>query len=91
MTKTEIAEILRQPFGLTKKQAQDTVDGVLDTIMLALYRGESVVLHGLGTLKVTTRTARQGRNPRTGESVEIPARRVVKFKPSGNLKDLVNS
>jgi DNA-binding protein HU-beta len=80
----EVAKVLE-----TKKQAQDAVDAVLAAITKALKSGDSVTLVGFGTFKVDKRAARQGRNPQTGASIKIPARKVPKFVPGKALKDTV--
>ncbi|MDI6798099.1 MAG: HU family DNA-binding protein [Desulfatibacillaceae bacterium] len=81
---SEVAKVLE-----TKKQAQDAVDAVLAAITKALKSGDSVTLVGFGTFKVDKRAARQGRNPQTGASIKIPARKVPKFVPGKALKDTV--
>ena len=73
----------------TKKEAQAVVDCVLDTITKTLKKKEEVALVGFGTFKVSKRKARTGRNPRTGEEIEIKAQNVPKFSPGKALKDTV--
>ncbi|MCG6910196.1 MAG: HU family DNA-binding protein [Deltaproteobacteria bacterium] len=80
----ELAKVLE-----TKKDAQAAVDGVLSSITNALKNGDSVSLVGFGTFKVAERSARQGRNPQTGEAMHIPASRVPKFAAGKALKDAV--
>lgn len=74
----------------TKKEAQEAVECVFETIKKALKKEESVQIVGFGSFKVSKRDARKGRNPQTGEEIQIPARRVPKFSPGKALKDAVN-
>lgn len=80
----EVAKVVN-----TKKMAQDAVEAVLSTITTALKANQSVTLVGFGTFKVSKRKARTGRNPQTGESIKIPARKVPTFAPGKALKDAV--
>ena len=80
----EVSKVLK-----TKKDAQAAVDCVLSSITNALENGDSVSLIGFGTFKVADRKARQGRNPKTGEQMYIPASKVPKFKAGKALKDAV--
>ena len=81
----EVAKLLT-----TKKDAQATVDCVLDTIVKSLKKGDDVTLVGFGTFKVASRKARQGRNPQTGEVIQIKASKVPKFVPGKAFKEAVN-
>lgn len=81
----EVAKVLN-----SKKEAQAAVDKVFSAITDALASQESVTLVGFGTFKAAERKARKGRNPQTGEEIEIPARKVPKFIPGKNLKDAIN-
>ena len=74
----------------TKKEAQEAVDCVFETIKEALKQNEAVQVIGFGSFKVSKRDARKGRNPQTGEEIQIPARMVPKFVPGKALKDAVN-
>lgn len=74
---------------LTLAQSTRAVERATEGIKRALASGERVNIHGLGSFSVTTRQARQGRNPRTGESVDIPEKRAVKFTPGAALKEAV--
>jgi len=76
--------------GLPEHAARDTVDVVWDEIADALRQGEKVVLSGFGTFRVVRRRARRARNPRTGEQVKVPAKRVVTFQASRELKKHLN-
>ncbi|OPL14518.1 MAG: hypothetical protein AVO39_09095 [delta proteobacterium MLS_D] len=80
----EVAEITG-----TKAKAQEVVDCILSTVTTALEKGDSVSLVGFGTFKVAERSARTGRNPQTGASIDIPASRVPRFVPGKTLKEAV--
>ncbi|MGM0418694.1 MAG: HU family DNA-binding protein [Thermodesulfobacteriota bacterium] len=81
----EVAKVLN-----SKKEAQAAVDQVFSAITDALAKDDSVTLVGFGTFKAADRKARKGRNPQTGDEIEIPARKVPKFVPGKNLKDAIN-
>lgn len=81
----EVAKVLN-----SKKEAQAAVDKVFSAITDALANEDNVTLVGFGTFKAAERKARKGRNPQTGEEIEIPARKVPKFIPGKNLKDAIN-
>ena len=89
MNKADLIEEVAKILG-TKKDAQAAVDCVFATISEALKSDDTVTLVGFGTFKVDKRQARKGRNPRTGEALDIPARNVPKFNPGKALKDAVN-
>ena len=74
----------------TKKEAQEAVDCVLSSITKALKKGDTVTLIGFGTFKVVERKARKGRNPQTGEEIDIKASKAPKFTPGRALKEAVN-
>jgi DNA-binding protein HU-beta len=76
--------------GLSKTDAGKAVDAVFDSIADSLQKGDEVRLVGFGTFAVTERAASEGRNPRTGEKIAIPACKQPKFKPGKNLKDVLN-
>ena len=80
----EVAKVVR-----TKKEAQSAVDCVVSSITNAMKNGEDVVLTGFGTFKVVKRKARKGRNPNTGEEIEIRATKAPKFTPGKALKEAV--
>jgi DNA-binding protein HU-beta len=73
----------------TKKQAQEAVDCIIETITKALKKKDAVTLVGFGTFKVDKRKARKGRNPQTGEEIKIKAKKVPKFVPGKALKEAV--
>ena len=76
---------------LTQRQAEVVVQEVLDSIIEALQSGDRVELRGFGSFRMKDRKARVGRNPKTGETVQVPAKRVGHFRPGKNLKELINS
>lgn len=89
MTKADIVEDVAQRTGLTKKEVGETVDLFLQKVGDLLSEGKHLEIRGFGTFKVKERKARMARNPRTGETVPVPARRVPVFKVSKMLKDKV--
>ncbi|TSC55312.1 MAG: DNA-binding protein HU-beta [Parcubacteria group bacterium Greene0416_79] len=89
MNKQGIVEAVHSVLGGTKVQAEQTVDKVLDSIIGSLKNGEEVSIAGLGIFSVKQRAARQARNPRTGEMVNVPAMKVPKFRAAKGLKDAV--
>lgn len=91
MTKLEVATALRDKTGLSQKHALEAVELFLDSIKESLKNGEKVSLVGFGTFYVKTKEARNGRNPRTGEKIQIPAKSVVIFKPGKEFRDQVDS
>lgn len=91
MTKQELIDAIYDSEGLSKADAGKAVRGVIDGISNALARGESVTLPGFGVFNVKLRAAREGRNPRTGEPIQIAAANAVSFKPASALKTRVNS
>lgn len=89
MNKTELINAVAEASELSKKDATKAVDSVFDTILDALKNGEKIQLIGFGNFEVRERSARKGRNPQTGEEIEIPASKVPAFKPGKALKDAV--
>ncbi|WP_064198995.1 HU family DNA-binding protein [Brevibacillus brevis] len=89
MNKTELIAKVAETTELTKKDATKAVDAVLDAIADALKTGDKVQLIGFGNFEVRERAARKGRNPQTGEEIEISATKVPAFKPAKALKELV--
>ena len=90
MNKAELAEEASGKTGLTKKVTQNVIDAVIETIGDTLSRGEKVTLVGFGTFQVASRKARRGVNPRTRESINIPAKKVPKFVPGKTLKEKID-
>jgi len=91
LTKAELADLLFQRVGLNKREAKDVVENVFTEIRDTLARGEAVKLSGFGNFQVRNKPPRPGRNPKTGELIPIPARRVVTFHPSQKLRHTVQS
>jgi len=90
VTKAEIAKIVHERLGLSKKESAEMVDAVLEHIRQALAAHEDVKLSGFGHFMVRHKRARRGRNPKTGEDIMIAPRSVVTFKASPLLKDKLN-
>ena len=89
MNKQAIAEAVHVVLGGTKVQAEQVVDTVIDSIVGSLKKGEEVSIAGLGIFSVKQRAARQARNPRTGETIQVAAMKVPKFRAAKALKDAV--
>jgi DNA-binding protein HU-beta len=89
MNKQNIIEKVHEMLGGTKVQAEQVVDAVFDTITGSLKKGNEVSVAGFGIFIVKARASRQARNPRTGETVTVPAMKVPKFKPAKALKEAV--
>ena len=89
MNKTDLINAVSDQADLTKKEAGAAVDAVFDTIQESLKNGEKVQLIGFGNFEVRERSARKGRNPQTGEEIEIAASKVPAFKAGKALKDAV--
>jgi len=89
MNKAELAEEVSTETGLTKAASGRVVSGITDAITDALARGERLILVGFGTFRVIKRKARRGRNPRTGETIQMPAKKVAKFVPGKGLREAV--
>lgn len=90
MKKTELTEKLAQKTGLSAAKAADILNALIDVITQAVARGEDVQITGFATFSQGKRAARAGRNPATGESIEIPAANTVKVSVGKGLKDAVN-
>ena len=90
MTKTELIEGLANKLGMHKSEAEKAINIILDDITVALRQGERVNISGFGTFSVSARRSRTGRNPKTGETIEISASRSAKFKAGKQLKDSLN-
>ena len=90
MTKAELIETMSTASGLSKKDAGAALNAAIEAITKTLEKGEKVTLPGFGTFEVRNRPARQGRNPQTGESVTIEAKKAPAFKPGATLKAAVN-
>lgn len=90
MNKSQLIERVAEATGKTKKESTHLVETVLETISEALQNGEKVSLIGFGNFEVRERAARTGRNPQTGEEIQIEASRIPAFKPGKQLKEAVN-
>ena len=85
MNKVELIDALAEKASMTKVDARKAIDALLDVAKNELKQGGKIALVGFGTLGVTKREARQGRNPRTGKAIKIAAKNIVKFKAAANL------
>jgi integration host factor subunit alpha len=91
VTRMDLSEAVFQEVGLSRNESADLVESVLRHMSDALVRGESVKISSFGTFNVRDKTARVGRNPKTGEEVPIAPRRVLTFRPSHLMKDRVDA
>lgn len=92
MTRSKLVEALADRFThLTQKDADYAIKTILDTMSASLARGDRIEIRGFGSFSVSRRSPRQGRNPRTGESVSIPEKRVPHFKPGKALREAVSA
>ncbi len=91
MTKADLIEQVVRVADVSKKHAETIVNTVLSSIVDALRRDDKIELRGFGSFRVRRRRSRQGRNPKTGDRVEVPEKRIPYFKPGKELKDLINS
>ena len=90
MTKAELVEEVSRVSDLTKKHSEVIVDTVFRSIIEALHRGEKIELRGFGSFRLRKREPRKGRNPKTGDKVDVPPKKVPYFKPGKELKELIN-
>ncbi len=90
MTKAELVEEVSRVSDLTKKHSEVIVDTVFRSIIDALHRGEKIELRGFGSFRLRKREPRKGRNPKTGDKVDVPPKKVPYFKPGKELKELIN-
>ena len=90
ITKADLVEEVSRVTELTRKDSEVIVDTLFESVIKALKTGDKLEVRGFGSFRVRQRNARVGRNPKTGEKVEVPAKRVPYFKPSKELKDLIN-
>ena len=91
VTKAQLAEVLFEQIGLNKRESKDMVDAFFELVAENLAAGTDVKISGFGNFQIRTKAPRPGRNPRTGESVAIEARRVVTFHASPKLKEAVQA
>ena len=86
MTKADLVDRIFEKIGLSKKEAQEIIEMLFDTMKQTFVEGESVKISGFGTFNVRNKVARRGRNPKTGEELEISPRKVITFRASNQLK-----
>ncbi len=89
MNKQELINEISKKTGLTKKDSTAALDAFIEAVKASLKKGSDVRLVGFGTFTVRKRKAKKGRNPRTGEEIKIPAKKVPAFRPASELKKLV--
>lgn len=89
LTKAQLAELLFEKIGLNKRESKDMVDAFFDLIADSLVQGDDVKISGFGNFQIRTKAPRPGRNPRTGETIPIQARRVVTFHAGYKLKEQI--
>jgi len=90
MNKAQLIEAIAGESGLTKADAKKALDGFIKVTGNALKKGDRIALVGFGSFSVSERSARTGRNPQTGKEIQIPAKKVVKFKAGSDLTDAAN-
>ena len=90
MTKAELIEEVSRVIEMTRKDSEVIVESIFDSVVRALRSGDKIEIRGFGSFRTRQRQPRIGRNPKTGTRVEVPAKRIPYFKPSKELKDLVN-
>ncbi|HUY82844.1 MAG TPA: HU family DNA-binding protein [Acidobacteriaceae bacterium] len=90
MTKADLVEEVTQIGDLTRRDGEVIVDTIFDAVIGALKAGDKIEIRGFGSFRIRQRKPRIGRNPKTGAKVDVPAKRVPYFKPSKELRDLVN-
>ena len=90
MTKAELIEEVSRVVEMTRKDSEVIVEAIFDSIVRSLRAGDKIEIRGFGSFRTRKRQPRIGRNPKTGAKVDVPAKRIPYFKPSKELKDLVN-
>ncbi len=91
MTKSELIEEVARVSDLTKKHSEVIVNTVFQSIIEAMQKDDKIELRGFGSFRIRHRRSRQGRNPKTGDRVAVPAKKIPYFKPGKELKELINS
>ncbi len=91
MTKADLIEEVSRLVELTRKDSEVIVETIFDSIVHSLRAGDKIEIRGFGSFRTRQRKPRVGRNPKTGDKVEVPAKKIPFFKPSKELKDLVNT
>jgi len=89
MNKSELVSQISKSSSLTKTDAARAIEAIIETITKSLKKGEDVQIIGFGSFKTTSRSASEGRNPRTGQTIKIPARKLARFSAGKHLKDAV--
>ena len=90
MTKAELIEEVSKVVEMTRKDSEIIVETIFDSIVNSLHSGDKIEIRGFGSFRTRQRQPRVGRNPKTGSRVEVPSKRIPYFKPSKELRDLVN-
>ena len=90
MTKADLIEEVSRVVEMTRKESEIIVETIFDSIVKSLRTGDKIEIRGFGSFRTRQRQARIGRNPKSGERVEVPAKRIPFFKPSKELRDIVN-
>lgn len=90
MTKAELIEEVSKVVEMTRKDSETIVETIFDSIVNSLHKGEKIEIRGFGSFRTRQRQPRVGRNPKTGSRVEVPSKRIPYFKPSKELRDIVN-
>ena len=91
MTKADLIEEVSRVVEMTRKESEVIVEAIFDSIVRSLRTGDKIEIRGFGSFRTRQRQPRIGRNPKTGARVEVPAKKIPYFKPSKELKDVVNS
>jgi integration host factor subunit beta len=91
MTKADLVDEVIRVAGLSKREAETVVNTVFQQITEALRHNDKIELRGFGSFRIRRRRSRLGRNPKTGDRVDVPSKRIPYFKPGKELKDLINS
>ena len=91
MTKADLVEEISRAITTTRKDAETIVETIFGCIVKALQSDDKVEIRGFGSFRTRTRNARKGRNPKTGAPVNVPAKRIARFKPSKELKEVINA
>ena len=91
MTKADLIDDVSRLAELTRKDSEVIVETIFESVVRSLRAGDKIEIRGFGSFRTRQRTSRVGRNPKTGDRVEVPAKKIPFFKPSKELKDMVNS
>lgn len=90
LTKADLSILLFEQLGLNKREANDFIEAFFEAILQSLTQGQDVKISGFGNFEVRAKSSRPGRNPKTGKAVNIPARKVIAFKPTVTLRGKIN-